>query len=47
MDTETTERKESKKQRIFSIKSVNSYGSSDIDPLSDDGKELHLSSRFD
>ncbi len=31
--------------RIFTIKSVNTYGSSEIDSFDDDGSELRLSSK--
>ncbi len=46
METETNQNEAASSQRIFTIKSVNTYGSSDLDSFEDDDTELHLSSKY-
>lgn len=46
MDTDEQEKGQKSKKKAFGIKSVNSYGTTDIDSVNGYGNEVHLSSRF-
>ena len=45
IDTDEQRSKEKSNKKYFRIKSVNSYGTSDLDSLNDDQNEIHLTSR--